>query len=342
MEKNNTKWTQEDCEYLKKNYSNHGALYCSIILKRTKRAVFIRAKKMKLYVDKKIKIDLGKKYSYQMIFDAISKSKCYSDVIRNLGLNPQAGNFENIKNRINEYKIDISHFLSPGQLTQNRMLNNKLNYFVQKPLEQILIISDKRLDNRKIKKRLFNAGIKKNECEICGTGEDWYGKKLSLRLDHINGNNIDYRLENLRILCPNCDSTLDTYCSRNRVKKDKKQYFKKENRKCLICKTDFIANASKHVYCSRKCARKIYKRKDYNNECKRCKISFTSKKKNQKYCSQKCQSLDFRKVKRPSYEDLIQFIKNNSGRKAAKKFGVCESTIRRWIKQYKKQIGVYP
>jgi len=57
-----------------------------------------------------------------------------------------------------------------------------------------------------------------NRCYICGINE-WRGMPLVLRLDHINGVNDDYRLENLRLLCPNCDSQTDTYCGRNRVKK---------------------------------------------------------------------------------------------------------------------------
>jgi len=50
-----------------------------------------------------------------------------------------------------------------------------------------------------------------NCCAICGI-TDWLGQSLSLHLDHINGINNDNRLENLRLLCPNCHSQTDTYC----------------------------------------------------------------------------------------------------------------------------------
>jgi hypothetical protein len=49
-------------------------------------------------------------------------------------------------------------------------------------------------------------------------GEEWVGKKMSLILDHINGVNNDNRIEN-RIVCPNCNATLDTHCGKIRVKK---------------------------------------------------------------------------------------------------------------------------
>ena len=52
------------------------------------------------------------------------------------------------------------------------------------------------------------------ECEMCGQGEEWHGRQMSLILDHINGVADDNRLENLRIVCPNCAATLDTHCGR--------------------------------------------------------------------------------------------------------------------------------
>ena len=66
----------------------------------------------------------------------------------------------------------------------------------------------------KIKLRLFSEGIKTNVCEICGISE-WNNTKLNCELDHINGNSRDHRLENLRILCPNCHSQTDTFRAKN-------------------------------------------------------------------------------------------------------------------------------
>jgi hypothetical protein len=65
-----------------------------------------------------------------------------------------------------------------------------------------------------VKMRLLRAGLLKDECAECGLRE-WRGKRLSLHIDHINGVSNDHRLENLRMLCPNCHSQTETYGGRN-------------------------------------------------------------------------------------------------------------------------------
>jgi len=67
----------------------------------------------------------------------------------------------------------------------------------------------------RLKNRLFEEGIKDASCEMCGLRE-WNGVKIALELDHVNGDSHDHRLENLRVLCPNCHATTDTYRGKNK------------------------------------------------------------------------------------------------------------------------------
>lgn len=83
------------------------------------------------------------------------------------------------------------------------------------PLGRILSESKSRVS---IKRRLLEAGILKNACDECGISE-WRGRPLSIQLDHRNGIATDHRLENLRMLCPNCHSQTSTFGARNRKRR---------------------------------------------------------------------------------------------------------------------------
>ncbi len=64
-----------------------------------------------------------------------------------------------------------------------------------------------------LKKRLLKEGLLQYRCYICGLTE-WLGKPISLQLDHENGVRSDCRIENLRLLCPNCHSQTPTFAGK--------------------------------------------------------------------------------------------------------------------------------
>lgn len=66
-----------------------------------------------------------------------------------------------------------------------------------------------------VRARIIKEDLIEYFCHICGIGPEWENKPMPLILDHINGRNNDHRLKNLRFICSNCDSQLDTYKSKN-------------------------------------------------------------------------------------------------------------------------------
>lgn len=82
---------------------------------------------------------------------------------------------------------------------------------VRKPIEMVLCKNGPKLNGRDLKRRLIFEGLRKDLCEKCGIGPVWNGMKLTLQLEHKNGDHFDNREENLSILCPNCHSQTHTY-----------------------------------------------------------------------------------------------------------------------------------
>ena len=74
------------------------------------------------------------------------------------------------------------------------------------------LVKNKTCNTARLKNRLYESGLKKEECEECSQGPGWNGKKLIMHLDHIDGDPSNNTIENLRILCPNCHSQTETYC----------------------------------------------------------------------------------------------------------------------------------
>lgn len=87
--------------------------------------------------------------------------------------------------------------------------------------ENDVLVENSSFDTAYAKKMVLSLGYKTWNCESCGIA-DWLGQKIVLELDHINGNSRDHRLENLRLLCPNCHSQTNTWRGRNKNSGKKK------------------------------------------------------------------------------------------------------------------------
>lgn len=227
--------------------------------------------------------------------EVIKRSRNKSDTLRNLGLKPFTGNYDTLNRYIKLFNIDISHF------TRNSLNNYKS--FKKLSLIEILIENSTYTSSVHLKERLYKEGIKERKCELCGQDEWWYGKKMSLILDHINGKHNDNRLENLQIVCPNCNGTLETHCGKNT--KDRKIGIKRIK----------PVKLSKH--CS-DCGKLIR----YKSE--RCL---------------KCFNISQQKIQWPSYEQLVEDTKQLGYVGTGKKYGVSDNAIRKRIKRIRSSIG---
>lgn len=82
-------------------------------------------------------------------------------------------------------------------------------------LDEEIFVENSTYARHNLKKRILRQNLIPYVCDCCKNGPEWMGKPMPLILDHINGINNDNRLTNLRFVCSNCDSQLDTYKSRN-------------------------------------------------------------------------------------------------------------------------------
>jgi len=155
------------------------------------------------------------------ITDIIKTSKNKHDVLKKLGWDTRTAGYRKLNKFIIENNINISHFET--RLEQYQRTKNILISGIKYSLEDILVSGSTYENTSALKKRLYKENIKKPICEKCGQDEWWHGEKISLILDHINGIHNDNRIENLRIVCPNCEYTLATHCRNiNKQKVNKK------------------------------------------------------------------------------------------------------------------------
>ena len=70
--------------------------------------------------------------------------------------------------------------------------------------------------NRRHYIKLYLVEAQSGLCALCSRPPEWQGKPLAFVLDQVDGNADNNHRDNLRLVCPNCDSQLPTFKSRNR------------------------------------------------------------------------------------------------------------------------------
>lgn len=155
-----------------------------------------------------------------------------------------------------------------------------------------------------LKRRLYEHGLKERRCELCGQDEQWRGRPMSLILDHANGVRDDHRLENLRIVCPNCAATLETHCGRRNT-------LDRDERPCARCAAGFDPRRRGQRYCSPACGSRYPRTSGGTN-------------------------LKLRRVERPPYEQLVAEIAATSYVAVGRRYGVSDNAIRKWVRAYER------
>jgi transposase-like protein len=237
------------------------------------------------------------RYTEEEAGAAIAASLTFTEALRRLGMCWSGGNHRTLKKWAETWGIPTDHF-DPDAARRASLGRPAM------PLSRILV-RDSTYSRGRLKERLYGSGLKARICERCGQGEIWRGQRMALILDHINGNATDNRLENLRIVCPNCAATLETHCGRKNARPPKR-------RACKRCGVEFTARSARQSYCSRECGQRSERKGLPHPGARRVR-------------------------ERPPYEQLVAEIAASSWSAVGRKYGVSDNAIRKWVRAYERE-----
>lgn len=164
-------------------------------------------------------------YTKEWLEELCKDSYSLAEVLRKAGRKQGGGTQQTLKKKIAEYNIDTSHFT--GQLwSKGRTKEDDIRIAQQSFSQEKYELSEIFCKNSPVTQKVMRSYVERHKlleykCVNCGCNGDWQGGLISLEIDHIDGDNHNNELSNLRYLCPNCHALTDTYRGKNIKPKDK-------------------------------------------------------------------------------------------------------------------------
>ena len=154
-------------------------------------------------------------YTKEQLEELCKESISYKQVLEKAGRKYAGGNQSNLKKKIKEFNIDVSHF--KGQAQKKGLTVNDHPSIKGKTDEEIFVKNSDAY-RQSLRKRVLAHNLIEYKCVFCGNIGKWLNQELTLELDHIDGDTTNNQLSNLRWLCPNCHSLTPTWRTSKREK----------------------------------------------------------------------------------------------------------------------------